>query len=221
MSTSRETGRGDSPRRLRYLLTVVLLLAYSLAVHFEVRGDIHGLAAVILLLSVVACVLVAALRTRRYALAGLWFALLALAVLQLAYGDDDRWLLALPPILINAGLMILFGRTLRRGSVPMISRFAAIWRGTLDARTRHYTLRATQAWVIFFALMTLESVLLALFASPPVWSLFTQLLNYLFVMLFFVIEYAVRLHVLSHLEHPGFSPFVRRLLKVEFRKLIA
>lgn len=220
MNTSRETGCGDSPHRLRYLIAVVLLLAYSLAVCLEALGDIHGPAAVILL-SAVAWVLVAALRARRFALAAVWFALLALSALKLTYGGDDRWLLALPPILINAGLMILFQRTLRRGSVPMISRFAAVWRGTLDARTRHYTLRATQAWVIFFALMTVESILLALFASPPVWSLFTELLNYLFAALFFVVEYAVRVHVLSHLQHPGFTTFVRRLLKAELHKLIA
>lgn len=219
MNTLRETGHGDSPRRLRYLLAAVLLLAYSIAVHFEVLGTIHGLAAVMLLV-IVAWFLVAAVRARRGALAGWWLALLSGAILLLAYGNE-RWLLSLPPILINAVLMIVFARTLRQGSVPMISRFAAIWRGTLDAKTRHYTLRATQAWVIFFAVMAMESVFLALLASPQIWSLFTQLLNYVFVVLFFVLEYAVRLHVLSHLEHPRFITFVHRLLNVDFRKLIA
>lgn len=40
--------------------------------------------------------------------------------------------------------------------------------------------------------MTIESLILALFSSLAVWSLFTNILNYLFIAALFVIEYGYR-----------------------------
>ena len=52
-----------------------------------------------------------------------------------------EWLLFIPPILINAMLAWLFGRTLVRGRVPLIARFALMEQGTLSAELAAYTRR--------------------------------------------------------------------------------
>ena len=70
----------------------------------------------------------------------------------------------LPPVLVNLALMALFGKTLLSGATPLVSRVASLWRGTLDPVVSRYTRRVTIAWTVFFALMALESIGLALFA---------------------------------------------------------
>ena len=129
-------------------------------------------------------------------------------------------LLYLQPILINACGFYLFFRTLLPGETPLISRFAALVRGQLHPDVARYTHRVTQAWACFFALLTLESLLLALYASPYIWSLFTNLINYLLVAGFFVLEYLIRLRVLADFDHPNFLRYLRNLLKPEIRSSI-
>lgn len=121
------------------------------------------------------------------------------------------------PILINAAACYLFARSLAPGQMPLVTRFAAIVRGFLHPDVARYTRRVTQAWALFFALLALESLLLALFAPPRLWSLFTNFINYLLVAVFFVVEYWVRIRCLAHLEHPGFIKFLRSLLRLELR----
>jgi uncharacterized membrane protein len=65
--------------------------------------------------------------------------------------------------------------------------------------------------------MGMESILLALYAPPLVWSLFTNFLNYFFLLLFFLVEYFLRVRLFPEQEHPGFIPFLRSLTKVDPR----
>ena len=139
------------------------------------------------------------------------------AIWVLATRFELLHLLYWQPILINAAGCYLFARTLAPGQMPLVTRFAAIVRGTLHPDVARYTHRVTQAWALFFALLALESLLLALFASVRVWSLFTNFINYLLVVVFFAVEYWVRIHCLAHLEHPGFIKFLRSLLRPELR----
>ena len=129
-------------------------------------------------------------------------------------------LLYLQPILINACGFYLFFRTLLPGETPLVSRFAALVRGQLHPDVAHYTRRVTQAWACFFALLTMESLLLALYAPAYVWSLFTNLINYLLVAGFFVLEYLIRLRTLASFDHPSFLRYLRNLLKPEIRSSI-
>lgn len=152
------------------------------------------------------------------ALALLFGALLA-AALSLWWWGDEAALVYVPPVLANLAMMVLFWRTLRPGSTPIVARVASLWRGPLDREVAAYTRRVTVAWTVFFAVMAVESAALALFAPLHVWSLFTNGLNYVFVVLFFVIEYRLRLVCLPRHEHLSFRDFCRLLASTDLRSL--
>ena len=139
------------------------------------------------------------------------------ALLAAAVDDSEQFLLYLIPVLINSVLAVLFGRTLLPGKTPVITRFSVLLRGKLEPLALGYTRRITQLWTLFFLLLALESLLLALFAPLQIWSLFVNILNYLFAALLFTGEYFFRIHYLADLEHPGFLQFVGNLSRVNPR----
>jgi uncharacterized membrane protein len=122
---------------------------------------------------------------------GLTFALLAPAAMLFA-----------PPLALNVFLCAFFAATLRRRHEPLISRFARLERGgELPPDLARYTRILTWCWVVFFALMAAVSLALALWASITAWSLFTNLVNYVLVGLFFMGEYAYRRLRYRHYDH--------------------
>ena len=136
-------------------------------------------------------------------------ALAAAATLALSLwvaGRSPGLLLYTPPIVINLALCTLFARTLRRGSEPLVSRFARIERGgRLAPDLARYTRNLTGAWAIFFVAMAIVSAMLAVTGPLATWSLFSNLLNYLLVVLFFILEYTWRR--LRYRHHPHASPW--------------
>ena len=81
-----------------------------------------------------------------------------------------------------------------------------------------YTLRLTRAWVVFFALMAGISITLAITGPVAAWSLFSNVLNYLLVALFFVLEYIYRRVRYRH--HPHASPRQMIRLLRNFRMIL-
>jgi uncharacterized membrane protein len=146
------------------------------------------------------------------ALAATFVAASTLALLLLPAAYLSGMLLYLPPIAINLALFAFFARTLRPGCEPLISRFARIERGgELAPDLVRYTRNLTRAWAGFFVLMAATSATLALTATLATWSLFGNILNYLLVALFFILEYVYRRVRYRH--HPHASPWqmIRRL----------
>jgi uncharacterized membrane protein len=213
--------RSGMPLR-RLLRTGVLLavICYPFAVHSSVfSGSVMpGVTALLLLLGLGG---IALLLQRRWPEGGLLILLTLLASgLAFLYGAGLS-LLHLPPIIINLILGTVFASTLLPGRIPLISRFAsAFHRQELDTPTRRYTRRVTQLWVAVFFSMAIVSWLLAIWASHEVWSLFTNFISYLVVLLVFVIEYQVRIRRLPQLEHPGFVRFLLALRKMDLRSLL-
>jgi uncharacterized membrane protein len=108
------------------------------------------------------------------------------------------------PVGIALILASLFLATLTPGREPLITRFARLERrGVLPDELRIYTRNLTWAWAIFFCLLVLESVLLALFAPVETFLLFTNTVNYFFVGAFFVTEYIYRRIRYRHHSHPS------------------
>ena len=121
-------------------------------------------------------------------------------------------LLYAPPVAINLALCALFARTLRQGCEPLVSCFARIERGgQLAPDLVRYTRNLTRVWAGFFVLMAVISATLAVTGPLAAWSLFSNLLNYLLVALFFILEYLYRRVRYRH--HPHASPWqmIRRL----------
>jgi len=121
-------------------------------------------------------------------------------------------LLYVPPVAINLVLCAFFARTLRQGCEPLVSRFARIERGgPLAADLARYTRNLTRAWAGFFVLMAATSATLAVTATLAAWSLFSNILNYLLVVLFFILEYVYRRVRYRHHPHASLWQMIRRL----------
>jgi uncharacterized membrane protein len=102
------------------------------------------------------------------------------------------WLLYVPPIVINLALAWVFGRTLVRGRVPLISRFALMEQPTLSPEVAAYTRLLTWLWTVLFVAAAGISLALAVSGHHDAWSLFTNLINYLLVGALFLGEFAYR-----------------------------
>lgn len=152
-----------------------------------------------------------------------WLLLLitcALLLGSLFLDKDAQRLLYLPPVLIPLLLGVVFAHSLWSGNTPLITSFARFSRAEpLDSATLSYTRKITLMWSGVFFVLAVESVLLAAYASYPLWSLFTNFLNYLVILLTFALEYGVRVRRLSHLQHPGFIGFLLSLRKFDIRAL--
>lgn len=126
--------------------------------------------------------------------------------------------LYVPPAAIPAALFLLFAESLRVGRVPLITRIAiAMHDGELPEDLQTYTRRVTVLWAAVCAAMFLSAVLLAMFATPQLWSLMTNLVHYLVLGAVFVLEYAWRRLRFRHHEHLGLLQFLRRVARTRIR----
>lgn len=112
-----------------------------------------------------------------------------------------EWLLFVPPIVINLALAWVFGRTLVRDRVPLISRFALMELGTLNTEVASYTRRLTWLWTALFVAAAGISLALALSGDRDAWSLFTNLINYLLVAALFLGEFVYRRRRFRNYRH--------------------
>jgi uncharacterized membrane protein len=164
-----------------------MLLAYPVAAHYAVRDGRP--AAALALLAALAAYIAASFFIKRPLR---WAVPPAAAGIVLLVLPDAAWLLYAPPIAINLALCWLFGRTLVRGRVPLIARFAMMERGTLSPELVSYTRTLTWLWTLLFAGAAAASLLLAVSGNRDAWSLFTNLLNYLLVAVLFLGEFVYR-----------------------------
>jgi uncharacterized membrane protein len=134
------------------------------------------------------------------------YALLA-AVGSLNLLTDTVYALYLPPLLINFGLMTLFGLTLRRGSMPLVERLMRMEYpdAELPAALARYARNLTRVWVGYFASIVLVSLVLAVSAPLELWSLFANVLSYLFAIVLFLAQYAWR--ALRYRQYGLFMPW--------------
>jgi uncharacterized membrane protein len=129
----------------------------------------------------------------------------------------------------------VFGMTLRPGRTPLISQLIRLLQAPGDDEPESavwaYARRLTAAWTAMFVALATFNLLLAAFVEPDgllrasgiepriavsheVWSLFTNLLEYLLVAAFFVIEYAYRRQRFPRQPYRNMFDFLRRMLAV-------
>lgn len=144
---------------------------------------------------------------------GAWLGLLAVLGLLAGLASLHLALLSLylPPVLFNLFMGWFFGRTLARGSRPLIERMA--WhfhdREPLSPEQLVYTRRTTVMWTVFFLAMAAINSALAVFAHPDgvlellgitpplavpqsVWFWFANLLNFGLSAVVLACEFAYR-----------------------------
>lgn len=187
-----------------------LFLAYPLLAHLATLLHSQGLAG-IALATFIAIPLWPLLRQGK---AFAWLVLVAAAVALFcsARGGWARYLMYLPPVLIPLSVLWLFARSLRPGNMPVVTRVATQIRGPLPDELTTYTRQVTQFWVVFLVLMAAGSVLLAIFASAELWSLMTNIVQYLLMGAVFLFEYLYRRWRFRHLPHESFPAMIAALL---------
>ena len=134
-----------------------------------------------------------------------------LYLIQQAY---IQYLLFLPPILILFSLFILFSQSLTAGKTPLISLYAKLLGDKLEERHLRYNRSLTIIWSVFFFAMATSSIFLALFSSIDNWSLFTHVISYLLIALFFIIEFMYRKHHFAGEIEGGFFQFISKIIKI-------
>jgi uncharacterized membrane protein len=174
-------------RRLHLLLT----LSYPPAIHFALISTQTSWALWFLALVSLSQLLLTAPHFAQQKLLALASALILLLCL-IGLVEGSLLALYLPPFLIQGTLLWLFAGTLRAGREPLITRIARVVFQQQDEATRRYTRAVTWLWVAVFCGLLVETLILTLWAPLEVWSLFTNIINYLFLLLVFAAEFTYR-----------------------------
>ena len=135
-----------------------------------------------------------------------------------AFGASPVLFYPVPYLTVYAFLLWLFGRTLRPGRQPLITRLATQVHGEIPAQIARYTRQVTWAWCVFFAVMALTSMLLFLFEPLPIWSVFNNLLNLPLVVAMYLGEYAWRLLRFPNFSHASIATVFRALRNFDFNR---
>mgnify|MGYP000861758380 FL=1 len=212
------------------LLQLLLGLGYTALAHLASLWHHDGLA-LAALGALIAMFVVEPLLARR-PLAFVATPLLAWGAWALYDAGHAALPLLLVPVVFVVGIAWIFARTLRPGSVPLITRIVVGIEGVADATVlapdlQRYTRSLTAAWAAVLLAMAGANLLLALLASPsglleslgvasplPIsqaqWSLWANLLNYGVIGGFFIVEFAYRKRRFPG-RYDGFPGFVRKL----------
>ena len=126
--------------------------------------------------------------------------------------------LYIPAAVIPAALFVLFALSLRTGEIPLVTRIATLMHdGPFPADLVVYTRHVTQLWCCVCFAMFLSAVMLAIFASPELWSLMTNVIHYVVLGAVFVFEYGYRRWRYGHHEHSGLFQYLRRLARTRIK----
>jgi uncharacterized membrane protein len=169
--------------------SVLVTLLYPLAIWLG-HGHVEPRLLALLL------VLAAATRlpTLKINRASRWWLAGALLLAAIAVWNNALLPLKLYPVLVNLGMLALFGYSLY---VPpsIIERMARLSDPALPVYAIAYTRRVTQVWCGFFVVNGGVALITALWASAAVWSLYNGVLAYVLMGCLFVGEYLVRMLV--------------------------
>jgi len=136
----------------------------------------------------------------------------------LVMAGNGLYALYLPPVAIPAGLFMMFALSLREGEVPLVTGIARLMHdGPFPDDLVIYTRHVTQLWCCVCAALFLSAVLLALFASPGLWSLMTNVIHYIVLGAVFVLEYGYRRWRYAHHAHSGLFQYLRRLARTRLK----
>ena len=194
-------------------LSLTLIIAYPLAAYIALWLE-QPLIIIGYLMSIFFLLAIEKLRNKHWH-AGIMLVMVIAVIGYLMQPAYRQYLLFLPPILMLLSLFILFSQSLLAGQTPLITRYASMLGDSLDKRHLRYNRNLTSIWSAFFLLMTITSILLAIFSSLEVWSFFTYVVSYLLLGSFFIIEFMFRKHYFAGEVEGGFFQFIRKIIKIK------
>lgn len=151
----------------------------------------------------------------RYRLGALLLVVLAGALVYeywRVFAQYFPWLYLLQQAGAYGLLGLAFGRSLAPARVPLCTEWATTLHGPLRPAVARYTRAVTQAWTLFFALVTIALLALFVFAPLSVWSAFANFCTFPLVVTMFVGEYIVRRRVLPDAQQAGILDGARAFL---------
>ncbi len=157
-----------------------------------------------------------------------WFGMVMIAVVavMVALQGEARLYLHVLPVLIFMLLALFFGRTLRRGSVPLVTRIAAAARHVdirdidrLPADLYGYTRKVTLFWTLGFVFFAVEDLVLMKLALPAQLALGINLGNLVLVCILMLLEYLYHSRRYPNPSHRHFGDFMRDILRYDYRQL--
>lgn len=214
------------------------MLAYPLVAHFGVMQNSVTLIAIALGLLIVLPMAPALGRGSVVA----WLVLLPVVVglWYLSRSTHATLPLYIAPVLVPGFMAGVFGSSLLAGQVPLIEQLIRIMEPTSNENSPEgrqepapevlaYAHLLTKAWTLFFVTLSLTNLVLGLLAepdgmllaagiTPPVtvpelwWSLVANLIGYLLVAAFFLIEYAYRSHRFPRQPYRNMLDFFLKVL---------
>ena len=134
------------------------------------------------------------------------------AVFAFLHWLEPRWdprALLFVPVLVNLGLLLVFGRTLR-GGPTLVERLARLREPVLSAAQVRHCRTTTQVWCAFFAANAAVTAVLAWLGELALWTLYTGFVSYLLMALLFAAEWLVRSWRFHHLRAAWADPLLRR-----------
>lgn len=198
-ATSIQSGRAGTSRAraigtwtARILLGIVFV-AYPVIVWIGLREQSPRLIAAVLL-----CVMlpVAAWRLRRSsreAMRGLAIVpIVTVVVLSLSAALDAAGFLLAVPVLINTIFLCVFGASLRRGTMPMVERFARLQEPDLTPEQVAWCRLWTVIWCVFFVANATTALVLAVAAPLAWWATYNGLVAYVLIGILFAVEWTLR-----------------------------
>jgi uncharacterized membrane protein len=211
---------------------LLLGLSYPLLAHLAVLSGRPALIAASLGVLATLILLPPLRRGRLWAWAV--FAAAAVGLYALSRSSAAALPLFVPPVAINAFMAWVFGHTLLQDRVPLIERLIRALHDpgeALDPAIARYARRLTATWTALFVVLAVVNLMLALCATPgglllaagfeppvpvplAIWSLFANILNYVFVGVLFVVEYAWRQRVFPQQRYRNFFDFTQRVARL-------
>jgi uncharacterized membrane protein len=204
------TGR-RSPR-LQLAAVLLVLIAYSVLSHYSnLTPQAHDLRTLLALAPMLALGLVLVWRWN-----GVVVALLAAAATTYLlrafwplFAQNFSIVYLVQQVGFYSIMAFTFGRSLRKGRVPLCTHIADRVHGPLSALELRYTRKVTLAWAIFFLLNVAATFILFEFAPLRVWSVFVNFCSLPLILLMFSAEYAIRRRALPQVESSGLIAALR------------
>jgi uncharacterized membrane protein len=180
----------------------VCIVGYQIFIHYQtVSGQLSSATALLVLCPLIAAAGWATLMEfgkRVAAISVIALSLLSLILISTLGKPHPEIVFGLPHVASNLWLLWFFGRTLKKGRIPLVTTIATRVRGVLSPELVVYTRRVTLAWCIFFAAQIIMSITLYVFSTLPIWSAFINVLNFPLIVVMFMCEYAYRITHYSH-----------------------
>jgi len=201
-----------SSRRLQLAAVLLFFIAYSVLSHYSnLNPQAHDLRTLLALAPMLTLGLVLLWRGGGafMALLGAAAAAFLLRAFWPLFAQNFSIVYLIQQLGFYSIMAFTFGRSLRKGRVPLCTELADRVHGPLTALELRYTRNVTLAWVIFFLLNLVANFLLFEFAPLRVWSLFVNFCSLPLILLMFVAEYAVRRRVLPQVPRSGLIATLR------------